>query len=132
MFNVLGKRLEFGLRKQFAEGALTVPTGREVCAVVFPQVFDFGRGMLVVDPSALLTAAAVKSRLTRGVTHSNSFQTSYVSGSSASASGKAKAAGLQYQGVASGQARRIPGSCTIVSQIRIALRCDFQGDVIHF
>jgi hypothetical protein len=75
MFNVLGERLEFSFRKQFAKGALTVPTRREVCTIVFPQVLDFCRGMLVVDLPALLTATAVKSRLTRGVTHNDSFQT---------------------------------------------------------
>jgi hypothetical protein len=78
MFNVLGERFEFSFPKQFAKGALTVPARREVRTVVFPQVFDFCRGMLVVDLPALLTATAVKSRLTRGVTHSNSFQTNYV------------------------------------------------------
>jgi hypothetical protein len=80
MFNVLGERLEFSFRKQFAKGAFTVPTRREVCTIVFPQVLDFCRGMLVVDLPALLTATAVKSRLTRGVTHNDSFQTNDVAG----------------------------------------------------
>jgi hypothetical protein len=80
MFNVLAERLELSFPKQFAKGALTVPTRREVRTVVFPQVLDFCRGMLVVDLPALLTATAVKSRLTRGVTHSDSFQTNYVAG----------------------------------------------------
>jgi hypothetical protein len=83
--------------------------------------------MLVVDLPALLTATAVKSRLTRGVTHRDSFQTSYVAGSSVSGSGKAKAAGLQDLGVASGHVRGIPGSCTVLSQIRIALSPRFSG-----
>jgi hypothetical protein len=80
MFNVLAERLELSFPKQFAKGALTVPTRREVRTVVLPQVLDFCRGMLVVDLTALLTATAVKSRFTRGVTHSNSFQTNYFAG----------------------------------------------------
>ena len=66
---ILGQRFELCFAQQFAQRALTVPAIREVCAVMFPQVFDLGRGMLVLDLTALLASSAIKPRILRGVTH---------------------------------------------------------------
>jgi len=74
VFDVLGERLELGLLEQLAKGALPVPIRGEVMTVVFAKVLDFGRGMLVVDPSVLVACATVKTRMFRGFTHTNSFR----------------------------------------------------------
>jgi len=56
MFNVLGERLEFSFPKQSPRVRSPSQPGAKLRTVVFPQVLDFCRGMLVVDLPALLTA----------------------------------------------------------------------------
>jgi hypothetical protein len=74
VFDILGERLELGLLEQFPKGALSVPIRGEVMTVVFAEVLDFGRGMLVIDPSVLVARATVKARMFGGFTHANSFR----------------------------------------------------------
>jgi hypothetical protein len=75
VFDVLSKRLELGFLEQLTESALAVSVGGEVLAVVFAQVFDFGGGMLVVDPPAFFAGTAVQARILWGFTHTSSFRT---------------------------------------------------------